>query len=1202
MNTALMSKTCRNMGLLCLSVLFLIHPAVILAEQSPAFHFKSGLLLENAGIYGRRPIYTDAVVQKIITGDWQPPTEGQTLKLADGKEKTWKTIATDDEGWFSAEGRGGYIFATYTSDSDKIMLLRMMGNSMAYVNGVPRVGSRYQYQDENSPWEPNFDLIMLPVQLKKGVNEFLFKRTWRSGGRVKAELYEPKSDIVFNTAGMTLPDALVDEPVDTVGAVTIANCTTQVQDNLKLTVAWGKKKPKTISVPSIPPLSVRKVPFEIKHKAFSKAGSQSLQLTVGQNKRQVNDTVTLSIAVKQPTDMYKRTFISRIDGSVQYYAVRPAVPLSGDNENLGMVISAHGARVEAANQASSYAAKPWCNIVSPTNRGPYGFDWEDWGRTDLQEVMALARKEFKPDPRRIYLTGHSMGGHGTWINGATFPGQFAAIGPSAAWISFHSYRGAKKPEDASDMEKMLMRAETSSETLAMAKNLEHKGVYIIHGSADDNVRADQSTMMIEQLKPFHKDFVYYEEPDAGHWWDDGDTEGAECVDWPPLFDFFARHSLPADAEVRQVDFITANPGVVAWSHWAGIEAQTKALNQSKISIRCNPPERAFIGTTENVERLSLKLDYLPGNEDISVTLDGQTIANIACPKEKQIWLTKQQGKWQVSGPAAKNHKGPHRCGPFKMGFGNRMMFVYATDGNEAENAWAKTKARFDAEQWWYQGNGAVDIIPDTEFKASKEKDRGVVLYGNADTNRAWGQLLTDSPVQVTRKKVIISDREIAGSDLACLFLRPRKDSETACVAVVSGTGLVGQRLTERLAYLFAGCSFPDCIVMSSQMLTDGAKGVKAAGFFGNDWSTEKGEFVYDDAVKSKKLAAYIAADPRGFVMPRHYVCMKAEEALTIDGKLDEASWQKAAWTDPHVDIEGVMRPVKPYYETRTKMLWDDKYLYVAADMEDEHVWGTLTERNAVIFNDNDYEVFIDPDGDSHNYYEFEMNALNTVWNLHLTKPYKHAGQWKVREMPGQKSGVHVLGTLNDPTDIDKGWTVEIAFPWSAMTEYANATCPPVDGDQWRLGFSRVQWGHKIVDGKYVRYPDAKERTDNWHEENWVWSPQGAINMHRPETWGYVQFTTKPVGSNVKFIPDETIRARYLLHTILYAQEEYKMENERYAKTLDKLSGTELKHSSLAEPITMTSDTKTWQGTAKVKCSNGKIKTVRIQHDGRVWVD
>src|SRR4051812_47184061 len=95
--------------------------------------------------------------------------------------------------------------------------------------------------------------------------------------------------------------------------------------------------------------------------------------------------------------------------------------------------------------------------------------------------------------------------------------------------------------------------------------------------------------------------------------------------------------------------------------------------------------------------------------------------------------------------------------------------------------------------------------------------------------------------------------------------------------------------------------------------------------------------------------------------PRGYVCYRATSPIKIDGKLDDAAWQAAPWTDDFVDIEGDKKP-KPRFRTRVKMLWDNQYFYIAAELEEPHVWGTLTKHDSVIFQDNDFEFFVDPNG------------------------------------------------------------------------------------------------------------------------------------------------------------------------------------------------------------------------------------------------
>jgi hypothetical protein len=234
--------------------------------------------------------------------------------------------------------------------------------------------------------------------------------------------------------------------------------------------------------------------------------------------------------------------------------------------------------------------------------------------------------------------------------------------------------------------------------------------------------------------------------------------------------------------------------------------------------------------------------------------------------------------------------------------------------------------------------------------------------------------------------------------------------------------------------------------------------------------------------------------------PRQYVCRRATSAVVIDGKMDEPVWADASWTDLFVDIEGEAKP-KPRFATRAKMLWDDRYFYIAVSLEEPHVWGTLKDRDEIVFHDNDFEVFIDPDGDTREYYEIEINALNTIFDLFLERTYIDGGpahhEWNLN---GLKTAVHVDGTLNDPSDVDRGWSVEFALPWRSLAEYAHKPSPPHDGDVWRVNFSRVEWRHRIVDGRYEKVPDTRE-------DNWVWSPQGKINMHVPERWGYVMFST-----------------------------------------------------------------------------------------------
>jgi WD40 repeat protein/serine/threonine protein kinase len=339
-----------------------------------------------------------------------------------------------------------------------------------------------------------------------------------------------------------------------------------------------------------------------------------------------------------------------------------------------------------------------------------------------------------------------------------------------------------------------------------------------------------------------------------------------------------------------------------------------------------------------------------------------------------------------------------------------------------------------------------------------------------------------------------------------------------------------------------------------------------------------------------------ARPPDAYVPPRGYVAYRAAGPVAFDGRLDEGAWKDAAWTDDFVDIEGDKR-LKPRFRSRAKMMWDERYFYIGAELEEPHVQGTYTKHDSYIFHeDNDFEVFLNPDGNNHNYAELEMNALNTTWDLRLRKPYRDGGKgeddW---EIPGLKTAVHVNGTINNPRDIDTGWTVEIAIPWEivrALNDNDHPAGPPRDGDQWRVNFSRVEWRWDIVDGKYVRRKDRRE-------DNWVWSPQGAVNMHQPETWGYVQFSTAAPGT-AAFRPDPAGPGKHLLHRIYYAQKAFHKEHGRYARSLAELGLADLRDETLAGPPVLEADNEHFRATVDAKLPDGGSRRWHIREDSRVW--
>jgi len=331
--------------------------------------------------------------------------------------------------------------------------------------------------------------------------------------------------------------------------------------------------------------------------------------------------------------------------------------------------------------------------------------------------------------------------------------------------------------------------------------------------------------------------------------------------------------------------------------------------------------------------------------------------------------------------------------------------------------------------------------------------------------------------------------------------------------------------------------------------------------------------------------------------PRQLVCYRALAPLSIDGKLDESSWKAAAWTDQFVDITGDAA-LPPRFATRAKMLWDDDYFYFAADLQEPHLWATLTARDAVIFQDNDFEVFIDPDGDTHNYAELEINALATVWDLMLVQPYRDGGPaihaW---DIAGLKAAVDLRGTINRPDDRDDGWSVEMAIPWTILAELAPGRRRPNPGERWRVNFSRVQWQLDTAGNRYAKRRDGPTGKP-LPEDNWVWSPQGAVNMHMPERWGLVQFTGAAAGTRtVSFEEDPNERVKWALRRLYYRQRRQLASAGRYARDLDALDAGTIAVEGLAFRPTLQALDRLYE----IRAPGFGGATVHLRQDGKVWL-
>ena len=778
------------------------------AEGSVLHHFRDGYFLTTEKRNGTLFNGQDPVAWQYAIGKFISPNK------AKGE---WQSVSVDSVGVFSKkELASAYLYTEYKANKEQIVLLETTGGTRTYINGLPHEGDHY-----------DFGYTLIPFKLRKGINEFIY--TKGRFGRVASKIVVPAKSVMFTIRDMTLPDVINGERDEKWASIRVINATEKELKNLVITAKFSTGESAVYDTDAVMALHVRKVKFKIPFSKNDFTGALKMKVTLSDKKGKIYDQTEISIQQRPATVHHERTFISKIDNSVQYYSVAPA---TGSGEKA-LVLSVHGASVEARNQARAYKQKDWAHVVAATNRRPFGFNWEDWGRMDALEVLAEAKKVFHTIPAQTYLTGHSMGGHGTWFLGTTYPDKFAAIAPCASYPDIISY-GEDKGDEMNAQNKAfepIKRSANSGRVKSLIYNLKQSGVYVLHGDADSTVPIEQARPMRELLGTFHPNFCYYEYPGGEHWY------GDHSVDWFPIFEFFKRQSIPANKEVNEIEFHTAAPAVSSTDYWLKVQQQERPFEFSV--IKAKKDKQLISVKTDNVSLFEIDLPSLELVGEVTLMVNDQKLAAAATTK---AIVALKEGKWKIVNAINTSDKYAERQGGFKFAFDNNVVLVYATGGSVLEKEWYENRARFDAETFYYRGNGSIDVIADTDFNLSNYKDRNVVVYGNASNNIAWKLLLKDSPIQIDTKQIIVGGKIIKGNDLAAYFIQARRDSKTALVGVVGGTGEVGMRATWANNYISGITGFPDVMIFRADLLSKGLSEMRVSGFFDNDWSAKTLEF------------------------------------------------------------------------------------------------------------------------------------------------------------------------------------------------------------------------------------------------------------------------------------------------------------------------------------------------------------------------
>jgi len=812
------------------------------AESFEEIQLKEFLVISQVGRYGRTPIHLDPIQAAVVRRSFGAPSRGEQVLGHAGRAITWNEAKADSEGWLVHSSlRGGYAYAEVDSPTDQVMLLEASGHAMVYVNGVPRAGDPYVT-----------GRTILPVRLQEGKNAFLFHA---AAGRLRCRLIQPPAEVFFDLRDNTLPTAVAEGGVAWVG-VLLVNCRDTPLPASQVSATLSEGSPIVSMMGPVPPRGVRKlaIPFDGQQFASGESTEQQLQLELKDPEDNESTAplagAEITLQVAGPGVPQIHTFESALDGSVQTYALLRAKDerlnddgdenSSEDETAPGILVSLHDARSQAADHLEKYEPQDGIHILAPGGRRTEGCDWEDWHARDALESLDQSMEHLSHDPRKVWLAGDGTGGHGVWRLGTLAPDRWTALVASNAWLNFPA-ASRELPTNSADTPtvSLLARGSRALDLVPLLSNLRETGISMMNQTGQ--VEAD-SRKALQALAGFHSDVTFRELVGT-----DADTKSWHAVD-SQIFSFFQQRKLPQSQDVAKVDFSTFDPAASSSSHWLTILLQRTQGELSRAVVAFDAKENRFTGEMQNVAAFALDVSHLPPDTSVEIVLDEESIGDVALTSATagQLRFLNTPIGWQLIPQLPDSMKRPERNGGFRSAFENRAVLVYGTMGTDDENTWALEKARYDAETLLVRANASVEVIADREYGATRYANRNVVIYGNADTNSVWPQLLSTSPVQVRRGEVRIDRRPETGEDLACVFVWPQQRFPQALVGVVSGTGMAGFRATDRLPFFVNGTVFPDLLLLGADSLTKGTEEVRATGYFGTAWTIEPGEIVWRD--------------------------------------------------------------------------------------------------------------------------------------------------------------------------------------------------------------------------------------------------------------------------------------------------------------------------------------------------------------------
>ncbi|HUW58955.1 MAG TPA: sugar-binding protein, partial [Planctomycetota bacterium] len=469
-------------------------------------------------------------------------------------------------------------------------------------------------------------------------------------------------------------------------------------------------------------------------------------------------------------------------------------------------------------------ARPGYLVAVPYGRGNTG--WRGWGRGDVFHVIDAMKRDYKIDPDRIYITGFSMGGYGTWYLSTRYPHLWAACGPYAGGLGRYD---ALKPEEADDWQKQLSAA--GSEMLVL-KNLKCLPTGIYHGIADATVSVRHSEEAFKRLREMEYNAVLTAPVRAGHDMSQGLRDG--LTDW--MLEY------TRDAAPKEVVY-------AAWdlrhnrAYWVEIDELTVDYHPADVRAKFVEPGKIDL-TATNTNRLTLTLpEKLMGDAtSLVVTANGFEVKLAELPESRQVHLRTADGgtTWTVSDARCREGliKRHGMSGPIDEAFADRFILVVGTAGDDAADKTNRTDAGTFAERLkgltWGRMWGDFPIKDDVDVTPEDIRTSNLILFGGPDGNVYTRKIAGRLPAKVVGGKLVFRGKTYDDSTTAVRFIYPNPENASRYVVATYAATRAALENVDRFAR-----PTPDWLLFDAESAGRRAENKRPTfaegGFFDRDW-------------------------------------------------------------------------------------------------------------------------------------------------------------------------------------------------------------------------------------------------------------------------------------------------------------------------------------------------------------------------------